>query len=155
MEYIDLVNEACKENIDIVEISFNNNIKGLYCDKTIGLNKNIETSTEKKCILAEELGHFYTSSGNIINNSILCRKSENIARNWAYKRLITLNDFIDAFNYSINTLDDLACYLDVTIPFLKETINFYRRKYGIQTFVGDYIIFFEPCFSIMKKWTTK
>lgn len=152
MEYIDLVNEAYKENIEIVEMNFNDNIKGLYCDNIIGLNKNIETATERKCILAEELGHFYTSSGNIINNSILCKKSENTARRWAYKRLITLNDFIDAFNYGINTLDDLANYLDVTLPFLKETINFYNRKYGVRAVLDDYIIFFEPCFSIMKNF---
>lgn len=152
MEYIDLVNEAYRENIEIVEMPFNDNIKGLYCDKIIGLNKNIETATERKCILAEELGHFHTSSGNIMNNSILCKKSENTARRWAYKHLITLNDFIDAFNYGINTLDNLANYLDVTLPFLKETIKFYNRKYGVRTVLGDYIIFFEPCFSIMKNF---
>lgn len=152
MEYIDLVNKAYSEDIDIVEIPFNNNIKGLYCDHTIGLNKNIDTTTEKKCILAEELGHFYTSSGNLISNSILSKKYENTARRWAYKHLITLNDFINAFNYGINTIDDLAAYLDVTIPFLKETINFYKKRYGISKNVDNYIIFFEPRFSIMKKF---
>ncbi len=152
MEYMDLVNEAYMKDIDIVEIPFNKNIKGLYCDKTIGLNKNIKTTTEKKCILAEELGHFYTTSGNIIDNSILCKKSENTARRWAYMRLISLSDFIDAFNYGINTFEDLASYLDVTIPFLKETINFYKKRYGIKTSIDNYIIFFEPSFSIVKKF---
>lgn len=152
MEYIDLINEAYNEDIEVIEMPFNNNIKGLYCDKVIGLNKKIDTLTEKKCILAEELGHFYTSNGNIINNSIMCKKAETTARRWAYKKLITLNDFINAFNDGINNKEDLACYLDVTIPFLDETVSFYKKKYGIKKNLNDYIIFFEPSLAIIKRF---
>ena len=152
MEYNDLIDEAYNENIEIIEIPFNNNVKGLYCDKVIGLNKKIDTITEKKCILAEELGHFYTSNGNIINNSIMCRKAETTARRWAYKKLITLNDFINAFNASINNKQDLADYLDVTISFLDETVSFYKKKYGIKKVLGNYIIFFEPSLALVKKF---
>ena len=60
---------AEKEDITIDETSHfsGTRIKGLYCDGYIAINKDIETETERACILAEELGHYYTSSGDIID----------------------------------------------------------------------------------------
>ena len=52
-------------------------IKGLYCDGNIALSRNIKTESEKKCILAEEIGHFETSCGDITDqNNISNRKQE-------------------------------------------------------------------------------
>ena len=39
---------------------------GLCRGSFIAINKNLNT-TQKKCVLAEELGHFYTTTGNIID----------------------------------------------------------------------------------------
>ena len=68
-EYEKLLNSAHDENITVIEnYSFKSNrIKGLYSDNVIALSKNIKTENERKCVLAEELGHHYTSSGNIID----------------------------------------------------------------------------------------
>lgn len=50
------------DGIDVIDYEFNNQrIKELYCDNSIGINKNIKTVTEKSCILAEEFGHHHTS----------------------------------------------------------------------------------------------
>lgn len=56
-------------------------LKGLYYNGTIGIDKNIETDKEKACVLAEELGHYHTSSGNILDQGdVFNRKQELRAR---------------------------------------------------------------------------
>ena len=68
--YEHLENEACKDGIEIIHREFKSNrIKGLYCDGTVALNSHIETSKERACILAEELGHHHTSVGVIVDLS--------------------------------------------------------------------------------------
>lgn len=150
MEYDKLIEEANYNNIEILEFPFKGNAKGYYCDGFIALNKKIDTTKEKKCILAEELGHYYTGCGNLLSDSILCKKKEHLARRWASERLITLQDFINAFNYGINSKVDLANYLDVTEDFLECTINYYRKKYGASITIDKYIIIFEPNLAVLK-----
>ena len=56
--YESLIDDACKDGIDITERKFNSKrIKGLYCDGNVALNEELETSTEKTCILAESSKH--------------------------------------------------------------------------------------------------
>lgn len=70
--YETLINKAFADGIDVVDYKFNSdNIKGLYCDGTIALNKNLKTTIQKTCILSEELGHHYTSMGNVLNTEDL------------------------------------------------------------------------------------
>lgn len=57
-----LEDEACKDGIDIISCNFESNrIKGLYHNGVIGINSKVEKSIERGCILAEEMGHHYTS----------------------------------------------------------------------------------------------
>ena len=64
--YEELQDAACKDGIDVIDYPFGTErIKGLYCDGTVAIRKDIETQAEKSCILAEELGHHYTTTGNI------------------------------------------------------------------------------------------
>ena len=78
-----LEDQAFKDGIIIVNYSFNSDrIKGLYCDGTVALSSNIKTSSEKACILAEELGHHYPSVGNILDLTVTeNRQQERQARN--------------------------------------------------------------------------
>lgn len=56
-----LEDEAYNKGIDVVDYNFNSDhIKGLYADSVIALNKKLDTTKEKICILAEELGHHET-----------------------------------------------------------------------------------------------
>jgi Zn-dependent peptidase ImmA (M78 family) len=59
--YEELVNEAQENGVDVIEMSFNGNLKGLYSQNTIAINSKLKTSKEKNCVLAEELGHHHTS----------------------------------------------------------------------------------------------
>lgn len=137
---------AEKEDIEILEKQFSSDrIKGLYADSVIALNKRLGTTTEKMCVLAEELGHHYTSSGDILDLSVTeNRKQERTARLWAYNHLIGLKRLIDAFEHGCHGRHEIAGYLDVTESFLDEAISVYREKYGTSTMVGDYVIYFEP-----------
>lgn len=46
--YEKLTSEACEDGIEIIEKEFNSDrIKGLYCDRTIAINKNIKTAAER------------------------------------------------------------------------------------------------------------
>ncbi len=152
--YEKLTAETEKEDIYLVEYSFDNKkIKGLYIDKTITINKNIKTEKEKNCVLAEELGHHFTSTGDILNQ----KKTENErqekkARNWAYEKLVSLDKLISAYVLGVRDKHELADYLDVTVDFLKEAIKHYKEKYGLYTQVNKYIIYFEPLGILRKEF---
>lgn len=143
MTYEELMAE--NPNVDIVDRHFNSkNIKGLYFNGNIAINDNIDTTAEKTCILAEELGHHYTSSGTIIDmQDTRNRKQEHIARMWGYNKLIGLQGFIDAFEHHCSSLYETADYLGITEEFLIETINAYMHKYGSYIKHKEYIIEFN------------
>lgn len=145
-KYERLEDEACKDGINIIQCNFNSNkIKGLYCDGAIGINQRLKTTAEKSCILAEELGHHHTSYGNILDQSFTDnRKQEHRARLWAYNKQIGLLGIIECFNRGCRSMHEMAEYLEVTEPFLKDTLEAYRLKYGQYTTIDNYIIYFEP-----------
>lgn len=139
-----LEDEACKDGIEIIERPFSNRIKGLYCDYVVALNQNL-SDTEKACTLAEELGHHYTSSGNILDLSVVQnRKQERHARIWAYNKQIGLKGLIDAYEHGCRNRHEIAEYLEVTESFLQEAVDCYHEKYGIFTQIDNYIIYFQP-----------
>ncbi len=151
--YENLLSE-CGDNITVIEKDFKSKAKGLCKGNKIGINKVIETSTEKRCILAEELGHYYTSVGNILDQQdIPNRKQELRARTWAYDECIGLIGIVNAFKAGCQSLYEMAEYLDVTEEFLKDALETYRRKHGICKEIDNYIVFFEPHLSIMRKYT--
>lgn len=143
--YERLLNEAEKEHIEIVYIPLKGRLKGLYYDKVIAINKNIETTAEKTCVLAEELGHYYTTVGNILDQKrIQNRKLERRARAWAYKKLVPLYKLVEAYKDGIKNRFELAEYLQVTEEFLDEALKYYKEKYGMYYRLGKYWICFEP-----------
>lgn len=134
------------ENIELIETNIPiKNLKGLYYDNTIIIDKKIATTVGKKCILAEEIGHYYTSTGDILDQSNISNiKQENKARAWAFEELIGLVDIINAYKSGVRNKYELAEYLDVTEEFLDEAIEYYKRKFGILFNIDKYIIYFEP-----------
>ena len=90
--YEKLQEQACKEGIDIVDYNFQSDrIKGLYCDGMVAISNKIDTSVEKACVLAEEIGHYHTAVGDITDQSdVENRKQELKGRLWAYNQQIGL-----------------------------------------------------------------
>ena len=72
------------KEMDLSEVS---GLKGLYYNGNIAIEKKL-TQNQKACVLAEELGHHYTTVGNILDQSDTgSMKQERKARLWAYNKL--------------------------------------------------------------------
>ena len=149
--YEQLLNEY--NDIHIVEKRFKSKAKGLCKGKKIGISVDIETSTEKACVLSEELGHYYTTVGNIINLSdTQNRKQERQARLWAYNNRIGLYGLIRAYENGCRNRYETAEFLNVTEEFLEDAIKCYCEKYGVYTTVDNYTVYFIPNLIIGKKF---
>lgn len=146
MPYEKLLNEALRHEVYIQEEPMKPRIKGLYADNVIWINKDINTSVEKAVVLAEELGHYHTSNGDIIDQSKLeNRKQEQRARKWAWNHLITPNKLVDAFKDGCRSRFEIAEMLNVTESFLEQGLKFYREKYGTEIQVDEtYTLFLDP-----------
>lgn len=145
MKYDELLREAEKENLYIFENENIKRCKGLSIDNTISLSRTINNIKEKKCVLAEEIGHYKTTYGNILDQSKLQnRKEEYKGRAWAYKKLVPLEDLLEAYESDVKNRYELADFLEITEEFLIEAIVYYRHKYGVYYKYQNYIIYFEP-----------
>lgn len=152
LNYDNLLDIAEKENISVIE-NFDmsdTRIKGLYCDNAVALCNGM-TSSEKKCVFAEELGHYYTSTGDIIDQSSSAnRKQELRARAWAYNKLIGLTGIVDCCKSKCQCITDMAEHLNVSEEFLHEALRYYRNKYGVCTKLDNYVIYFEPSVGVFE-----
>ena len=150
--YERLQDEACEDGIDVIDYTFHSDrIKGLYCDGTVAIRKDMNTA-QKTCTLAEELGHHHTSVGDIIDmNSVQNCKQEHQARFHGYNRLIGLTGLIRAYEHGCTNRYETAEYLEVTEEFLEECISCYREKYGVYKIVDNYIIYFIPNLAVFKR----
>jgi hypothetical protein len=89
--YENLLKELEGEGVEVIQVDFKGNIKGMYGENTIALSSKLKTDQEKSCVLAEEMGHYNKTAGNIINTKdIRNMKQEKIARNWAYEKLVNI-----------------------------------------------------------------
>jgi Zn-dependent peptidase ImmA (M78 family) len=146
MNYENLIQTAVEENIIVYETKLSEKIRGLYADNVIAISSAIKTTMEKTCILAEELGHHYTTVGDILNQSkIENRKQEERARHWAVKKLAPLRSFINAFETGCRTKEEFAENMEITEEFLTRALDCYSKKYGLMTCVDkQYMIYFNP-----------
>lgn len=150
MNYEKLIDEAYRLHINVKEKNLKAH-EGLYQNNRIAINKNLDTSKEKQCVLAEELGHHCTSYGKILDLSdIRNAKQEKRARNWAYEKLVGIVDLIGAFEKGAKDRAELAEYLNVTEAFLEQALQHYREKYGTCYAIDHYVLYFEPTFNILK-----
>jgi len=116
----------------------------------IAIKKNL-TEREKRCVMAEELGHYYTGNGDILDQtSVSNRKQELQGRIYAYNKLIGLRGIISANQAGCENIFDAADYLGVTEEFLHEAIQCYHSKYGQYTVCDNYIIYFEPSIAVLE-----
>lgn len=152
-EYEKLLDNAVKDDVAVIErYPFeSDSFKGLYCDGVIALGKNIDTEAEKVCILAEELGHHYTASGDITDQSVTAnRKQELRGRMIAYNKLVGLRGIVDAYQHHCRGLHETAEYLCVTEQFLRDALNYYKGKYGTYAAIDNYVIIFEPAIAVLE-----
>ena len=153
MNYEQLLTAADQEGLLVKEQPLTGH-DGLIRGSRIAIRKNIETQVKKSCVLAEEIGHYHTSFGNILDQSkVESRKQEYRARLYGYNLKIGLAGLIRAYEARCRDRYEMAEYLDVTEEYLEEAIDCYKAKYGLYTSVDNYIIYFEP-FAIMHMITS-
>jgi len=135
-----------KNNISLIEdnIPFKG-LKGLCHKDTIIIDSRIETSAERACILAEEIGHYKTTYGNILDQSDIRNvKQEVIARRWAYFEVVTLAKIIQAYESGCKNRYELAEYINVTEDFLDEALTHYKAVHGQYIRDDSYVVYLEP-----------
>ena len=96
--YEELLEEASNNGLVVREKALSSS-DGLIYKNRIAISDRLETSAEKACVLAEEIGHYHTAVGDIVNlQNIENLKQEQKGRLHGYNRMIGLHGIIDAFN---------------------------------------------------------
>lgn len=148
--YETLLDEAYGEGLTVKEKPLeasDGRVKG----KKIAIRNSIETTTQKTCVLAEELGHHHTTVGNILDMTDTGnRKQERQARLWGYNKLIGLTGIIRAYEAGCRNGYEIAEYLEVTEEYLQDCIECYRSKYGIGVELDNFYIMFIPNLAVGK-----
>ena len=115
------------------------------------IRSTIETRCQKAAVLCEEIGHYETAVGNILDQSVTAnRKQELRGRIWAYNRLIGLTGILRAYKMGCRNRYEIAECLDVPEDTLQEALNYYHARYGVCTQVDNYVIYFEPALGVME-----
>lgn len=125
--------------------AYDGRIKG----NRVAIRRTIPTYRKKACVLAEELGHYFTSSGDILDDTPESRKQERKARMWAFDVQIGLPGLIEAKEAGCKNMYETAEYLDVPQNFLRDCLECYHDKYGTHVKYQDYVIFFDPYMDVL------
>lgn len=143
--YENLISLAHSKGINVIESDLGIDKPFGKCIGNLIIINNRVNECEKLCVLYEELGHFNITVGDITDQSDLNnRKQESIARRWSYEKLISPEDIINAIISGIDNIYDLAEILNVTEDFLIQSIEHYKKKYGIYYVGKTHLLTFEP-----------
>lgn len=130
----ELINEANRLGVPVHFCSFNSGLKGFYTggkNPAIIISESIRTNIPLvRCVIAEEIGHHYTSVGfgfpkpyKITQNHLGIIRGENSAWRWACDRLIPADKLLQAVRRGIVSIWDLAEHFRVV-----EEMVYYRLK---------------------------
>ncbi|GGG87989.1 ImmA/IrrE family metallo-endopeptidase [Staphylococcus pragensis] len=142
-----LFEELCIKN-DWIEIEETNRLPkfqpGFYINGKIYINNNL-SETRKAEVLYEELAHHKLTYGNILDQSKdINRKFENYARRHGYEAALPLRIIVEAHNYGVSSLYELAQYVQLSEGHVLQILEHYKNKFGIGTHYGNYSIMFDP-----------
>lgn len=159
-----LLELAKKEKIDIHYLDIKEmGVLGLYVKNEglphmIFLDNSIKNDKYKLIeVLSEELGHYFTSIGNSINNihtyrdKLIVGKCENKATKWATNFLVNEDDIIKLINNNITCIYEMADIMGVSVEILmkkfeylsktKQMIDLKNEKYLNLTNLPNLIIY--------------
>ncbi|KRL76643.1 hypothetical protein [Ligilactobacillus equi] len=118
-------------------------LPGLIIDKTVYLKKDLTYQKEHET-LAEEIGHYKTSVGDLTSlDNAVNRKQEKIARDWGRMKIITLDGLISCYKLCMRTAQEVADYFDVSVKYLFEALEMYKRKFGVIYSYRGYTFIFD------------
>ena len=89
----------------------------------------LENDRDETVRLAHELGHCVTGSFyNIYATCDIRAKHERAADKWAIKKLVPEDELKGAIDQGLTEPWELSEYFDVTLPFMKKAMEFYREQ---------------------------
>jgi len=132
---------ADSENIIVEYRKFPPKIQGAYCQEqgcppVIGLSQSLHSNYRlHRCVMAEELGHHFTSSGECIAKRHHCTqdrltidKIEYKVLRWATNYLVPEDDLLDVIASGLCESWELAEHFAVTDEFM----GFRMRLFGVK-----------------------
>lgn len=126
-------------------MTFESQAKGLICGDCIGLNRNLETTAEKVCVLAEEVIHSQINTGDIIDQRLPGSiRQEHVARRILRHHLADLRVIVSLLKSGCKEPYEIAEKMGITESFLSEAISGYKEEYGLFLELDNDILFFEP-----------
>lgn len=144
MNYEELTKEF-ENKINIYEKNLPGSLKGICINDNIAIDSKL-LEKDKMAILAEEIGHYLLTVGNILDQSkIDNKKQERLARAWAYERLVPISLIIRGFEKRVSSRHELCEMIGVSESFFSDVLEYYNEKYGPWYQYKDvYIITFKP-----------
>lgn len=137
-----LIALADAENIVVEYTKLKRPIRGFYCcepgcQPVIGLSHALKSNHRlHRCVLAEELGHHFTSTGeriskrhHSIQDRLTIDKCEYKALRWAAMHLVPEDDLLDAIRDGLYEIWELAEEFDVT----ENMMRFRMRLFGVRS----------------------
>lgn len=92
-------------------------------------NKRIHSESERKCLLAEELGHYYYDAYYTLNSDqTFVDKQEYRAKKWKCLACVPRQSLIDCFKRGITNLYDIATELQVEPDMIQFAYDYYKRN---------------------------
>ncbi len=92
-------------------------------------NKQIHSESERKCLLAEELGHYYYDAYYTLNSDqTFIDKQEYKAKKWKCLACISRQSILDCFKRGITNLYDIATELQVEPNMVQFAYDYYKRN---------------------------
>ena len=150
MTYDELLIEADADGLIVKEAPLQSG-DGRCKGRRIAIRQDIPTLAKKADVLAEEMGHYHTTVGRIIElDNTRAERQERTARLWAYNKQIGLSGLVAAWEHGCGNQYEIAEHLGVSEETLIDALECYRQKYGVKVWLDNYWIQFEPYFTIGK-----
>ncbi|MDO5688698.1 MAG: ImmA/IrrE family metallo-endopeptidase [Tissierellia bacterium] len=133
-----------EDKVKIYEMPLAGSLKGLYVDGNIAISTNL-SSADKYTVLAEEIGHYLLSAGDIIDQTKMNnRKQEKLARAWAYEKTVPISELIKGYEKRLQSYEEMAEMLGVSLQYLGDVLNYYHGRYGYWQRFDGCLITFKP-----------
>lgn len=142
-KYEELIEQARLEGLTVFDkVQFKSRVNGLIVDKTIAISGDIESERERLCVLAEEIGHHYINTGDILRDPYQENKAHRYAIDLILSVEMVINTIIELKENA--TIATVARELEVTEEFLKESLDLYSKRFeGVVHYKG-YVVTFCP-----------
>lgn len=102
-----------------------NNINAIALDY-----KKIDTSTKEKCVLAEELGHYYQDAtySPLCSDVSFISRQEFKAKKWAFKTLVSPKKIKQSISKGLSCAYEIAEELGVTEDMFNLAYQYYKEN---------------------------